>query len=1170
DRDGIGDACDGDCANATVFHLCTSAPTTDFDPASPDFCTSSSQCPVLGRACQCAAGSVGCTVGAVCTTNTDCGTSGGTCVDVHDTCQTTPRHPAGSLCSTTNDDADADGVDDADDDCPTISNPAIFAGTSRQPDVDRDGIGDACDPVQTQDGNFDGIPDDIVTFVGEVNCKKVPLARLALVKTEYRDDNGDHDAFPDTGETGRMAVTLNNRGGALTGVSFTLTTGDPNVACVTQPTVPVLRLCSGGTSPGKECSADGDCGTGGTCAAPGTIPAGVIFTVGSIDPAKPGFVFVASSNLQSPSPTNPARLSLCLAVTSDGALGTVSPVCFKMLADVDPPGGTAQSFVVGPSGNTDPGAADRGTVVENFDRDKNGDGLFTVRDTWLSPIGVDSTNKVLYAGQCSNDLSRTCKTLRCSNTPNATCTKDSDCGTGNTCTLDADCPLVNNQIVPGACQSGFYLRGSDTGQSLNSVAAVACGGFDEAATGNPGCVLDPDFPMDWHLHCRPGSTYCPNAESGTCVGGCSYNSPSSGGLKALSCAQNPDPTQPSFCNSLHMGAHFDVSDAIKGDSTHFRTLQGYVSAPINLALVPRTDADLKLSFFHIARLMDNNGVGPGDENQCVDCADVQIQIDRDPSATRDDWGFWDKLAPFENVYDHKMIAWSVFGGYYCEFTPTDTGTAPPAPRTPPVHETMCYPQGVWSRCGSTTGQNRTTVGDCDGPGQVDPSGVGVWVQSRFNLDSFAGQRIRIRWIGSTWYFGGGTESYYELGPGWQETTADDGWWLDDIQVTGAVDTQTPPPVDNKTPPVSTCPALNCDPTRSADNGTSGALNQTQDANPALGLATYYLAVANVEVAGHTLLVNAVKSTLPGGCVNGAPQFSFYKNGKLVQDWSARTSFQDSPEVTASYKALERCSSAFACTSQTGATIEVPVYSGDGGDTVFGVKASPVSQVNGVTYFRGVCTAGTVGAPCNVNTDCGATGTCNVTAATTDDSTVLRWWSPGQQAVDVYRAPIPGVCTAGTAAVGTFCSTSTQCGTGGICSNPGKGAVVAGPFDQLTPSCFLSNVAGTPASGGGSNGTSGALNQTQDANPALGLATYYLAVANVGGSSLSAIGCANPAVCLGGTKNLQACGSDADCPSGSCLNVSLTTLPQGMSGCPSAGEIPSRKVVRQVVTTSLCP
>src|SRR5262249_21302277 len=159
------------------------------------------------------------------------------------------------------------------------------------------------------------------------------------------------------------------------------------------------------------------------------------------------------------------------------------------------------------------------------------------------------------------------------------------------------------------------------------------------------------------------------------------------------------------------GAHYRPDDTI-GDSTHLRTLQAFVSAPLNLALFPRP-GDLDLSMFQIADLMDTNTVTNGTGHSgplCMDCGDVQVQSDTNPDPAVDAWGFWEKLTPFQNVYDHAMTAWSTFSPYYCEFTPVDAGTAPPAPRG--VHETFCFPQGAWSHCGTIGGTAPGSTGNC--------------------------------------------------------------------------------------------------------------------------------------------------------------------------------------------------------------------------------------------------------------------------------------------------------------------------------------------------------------------------------------------------------------------------------------------------------------------------
>jgi Thrombospondin type 3 repeat len=786
DLDGLGDACDGDCQNAAYVHVCSNN------------------------------GLV------TCTTNADCQVPAG------GVCQTTVRHASG-ICSRTNDDVDADNIEDAVDDCPGIYNPTIIPGTKRQLDSDRDGLGDACDPSGSEDDNFDGLPDDLVTFTGNILCRTQPLATFAVLATNYLDIDGDHDIFPDTGETGRVTVTLQNLGGALSGATFILSSSDPDVACVTQST-----LFQGDIAPNQ------------------------IFTLGSLDPAQPGLAFTASNTLQSPSATAAAHTDLSLTVLANESLGVKSSVNFSLLADLDLPPGGAPPKINGPDGL--PGTADDGILFEGFETDKNGDGNITVKDTFLTGTFDAGQNKIIYSG-----------------TP------------------------------------GFYLRGSATGATLNTVAGVACGGYDDLASGNGSCILDPDYPMDWHVHCAAGAPNCPNTESGTCVGGCSYNTPTDGQF-----SRNGN-------NSMHMGAHFVASSYRAGDTTHFRALEGFVSAPINLTFLP-VAGDLEMSFWQIARLMDNNGViGGANAGQCADCGDVQVQVDQDPDPAVDSWGFWDKLVPFQNVYDHKGQAFSAFASYYCEFTPTDTGTAPPAPRTPPVHETMCFPQGLWSHCGSDISVSVTpaALNQCAGPGVLDSQGRGVWVQSKFNLAQFLGQRIRIRWIGMSWVFDNQSSSYYEIGGGWDTTSNDDGWWIDDVSVSGVLAQPAALSVDTKPGPGGIC-QTGCNPTV-GDQGTSVLLKITDPEGNLLD------GVTHLALDGQTIRVSAADSTLPGGCTSGTTQYRFTKNGAVAQDWSSKAYFEDSPLTDASYTAKVRCSSDFTCTSQIGASMSLAVYTGDGQD-----------------------------------------------------------------------------------------------------------------------------------------------------------------------------------------------------------------------------------------------
>ncbi|MGH7893430.1 MAG: hypothetical protein ACREQL_02120, partial [Candidatus Binatia bacterium] len=913
-------------------------------------------------------------------------------------------------CSLANDDYDVDGVPDALDGCPAMADPPIITGTLRQRDTDRDGLGDACDPSGSLDDVQDGIPDDVVMFNGEIACRSLPLAKLTVLTAEYRDCDGDLDPFPDTGERGRVRLTVRNDGPALTDAQVVLTSSDPDVACITKPSVVA-----------------------------GAIPAGATAVVGSLDCGVSGLEFVASNSLGYVDPAAPApKVQLCLTVVANETLGVVAPTCFNLVADVNVPEGVAQQFVHGPDGLAL--TADDGLVYEGFDLDRDGDGDITVRDTFLEAVSPG-----VYRGYCSTAPTTACRS-------------------------DAECP-EGGPGVPGICYSGSYMRGSEAGTGMGPLGetllgAVSCGGF-ATPQNNPACRLDPDYPMDWHLHCPVGATNCPNLETGVCVGGCSYLTPSNGARAH------------STPNSLHMGAHFDLTDRRLGDTTHLRSIQGFMSAPVNLAVFPRV-GDLVLSFYQIVTLMDDHQVFGGlNRGQCDDCADVQIQLDRDPDPLVDAWGFWDKLAPFENVYDHKPNAWSAFTSYYCLFTPTDTGTAPPNPRG--IHETICHPQGAWSSCGSLDGTSPADVDSCTGPGEVDPGGVGVWVQSQFNLADYLGQRIRIRWVAETWDFGAEAESYYEVS-GWETASHDDGWWIDDIRLTGAIAQQIAPLPDT-TPRAGSCPTDACD-AAVGDAGTSVMLKAT-------GLSGQILdGIASVPTVGQSIHISAIDSTLPGGCVGGVPEYQFSRNGTVMQTFGPKTFYLDAPETNTSYSALARCSTDFTCTSQVGASIDAGVYSGDGGDSFFGERNSPASNIRGVQYFRGTC-APTAG-PCNLTSDCAAGSTCTVTAGPADDVTVLRWWGPGTFAMDVIRGAIP--------------------------ASPAPRGTLQAPFWNLAglgAACFRSNVAGTPTSPG-SNYTSGNLSQADDTNPTLVCAAA---------STNPGVACVG-ATCVGGTNAGAACLSNS--------------------------------------------
>jgi hypothetical protein len=508
--------------------------------------------------------------------------------------------------------------------------------------------------------------------------------------------------------------------------------------------------------------------------------------------------------------------------------------------------------IPGPDGL--PGTSDDGLLLESFDTDLNGDGIISLSN------------------------------------------------------LPAGTPGVLNDTL------GVWV-GNDPGGIGNVVNVVGCAGF-LVPPQDTECRIDPDFDMDWHIHCRSGSATCTANRAG-------HKTPV-GGDHALD-----------GNNSLHWGHHFDVG-SIAGDTTKFRQMPAFMTNPINLTPTVESADDLVLSFFQIAMMMDNHDLTlqPG---RAVDYADVHVQVDENADPLADTWGIWDRLAPFETVYDHIPYMWSRYGTgpTYCNFTPTDAGSGAPAPRG--VRELTCFPNGVWSHCGNQL--DATTIFSCQPSDptvggefvKVGSVGAGLWVQSKFSLANFVGQRVRIRWIAQSWEFDCCSSSYHEEGSGWQGRH-DDGWWIDQIRVTGVVTAQVTPPADTRAPGPGACPSDPCDGT-AGDNGYAVALALTDsDAN-------------GVIVAGEEITLSATGTVNLGGCVDGATQFRFLKNGAVAQDWSSDATFADRPVFDTAYRVQARCSSDPSCTSAStaaAANVLAQVYRGDGAEIPLTVRHDRVT------------------------------------------------------------------------------------------------------------------------------------------------------------------------------------------------------------------------------------
>jgi hypothetical protein len=626
---------------------------------------------------------------------------------------------------------------------------------------------------------------------------------------------------------------------------------------------------------------------------------------------------------------------------------------------------------------------------------------------------------------------------------------------------------------------GFVEHSVATGDSDTTVHGAACFGhiqlgFVEGVDGF--CRIDPDGDTDWHF--ETAAAPAPKAYRGG--------------------------------NSGHWGRHTNPTSR-NGDTTPLRMVEAFDTNPINLTPFPG-GPDLLLSYWQIVAFADDNRIGfhPG---QAGDYADVQIAVDQDPGGA-DNWSLWQKLIPFQNVYEHTPQVWSWFA--YCHFTPSDAAAA----SNPGVYgETMCFPDGVWSHSGNVLGTNVLAIFQAQGPGRLGSQGDGIWVQSKFNLGAFIGQRVKIRWVAQSWAaFGDGWESYMESPVGtnpFDLATADDGWWLDEIQVTGAITTPVNPIVEPNTIPLGTqCPVA------------AGS-----QCNQALGTNGFNVAFTiddtnqdSVPSPGEQILLDASQTGNPGGCADGVPQFQFSRiNGVTVtvlQSWSTQASLQLSDAAEGDIFRVEvRCSSDFTCTTPpTGPPAGAAVCNGNPFHAFVNVANGNAPQAPGFTtwLFGASCTtAGATGASLCAQTHNFLHGADPAVPGQNNFRMVPQQW--GNVYITTGAQPVAGAGAGCAAGDNGMCAASAWSPiANAVCG--GVGGVVPSPAVNLVPGPWAPNSCDVSPGGPGiplNICPAGAAPQDiacgDTANPAVGQVIYYLAGFHAVGAPGGGCGAIAPAL-----------------------------------------------------------
>jgi len=193
----------------------------------------------------------------------------------------------------------------------------------------------------------------------------------------------------------------------------------------------------------------------------------------------------------------------------------------------------------------------------------------------------------------------------------------------------------------------------------------------------------------------------------------------------------------------------------------------------------------ELSFKHQISLPDYRTVNTSGPGRSADGGVVQAQV---VDSAGQPLGPWMTLVAFQNAYDSQRE-----DNYTnCFFDPIDDGNTeddfynPEDPMRRLGPSSLCYDQYVFACMGDTDeayDANNVCNGD-EGTGLAGATGIGTWVESRFDLSQYADKHILIRFINNG-IKAGTSETYQDLFH-WNPTPGDDGWWVDDITVTGVV------------------------------------------------------------------------------------------------------------------------------------------------------------------------------------------------------------------------------------------------------------------------------------------------------------------------------------------------------------------------------------------------
>ena len=380
---------------------------------------------------------------------------------------------------------------------------------------------------------------------------------------------------------------------------------------------------------------------------------------------------------------------------------------------------------------------------------------------------------------------------------------------------------------------------------------------------------------------------------------------------------------------MHLGFH--GSSLVSGDTIHLNNITYAFYKPTVQIGLARSGMDARptLGFWHQVAISGYRLFTNLPLNYSLDAAVIHVLVDRDSDGTQEPGppadptkdGWWEKVVPFYGAPMEQR-----FPAGNCTYDPNDDGNneSEISDSSPTFQfntagtvfgpSTTCFPEFVFACVGDTQdppydpnqgqapaeGQCFPEVAANGAPVVREGTGPGRWVETRIDLYPYRGRQIWFRFLTTHVQFGFATWSDGFQGP--FGGNRDDGWYIDDINITGLNTTAFTLKADTDAPPASSCPNPNtCLPITARVSGSTyptrtdnvdNDADSTTDESDEGGFTTVLsdAPLRNVLLNGQDL----ANPTTTTGCLNGVLQYRFSidgdqdgttDSGEIFRDWT---------------------------------------------------------------------------------------------------------------------------------------------------------------------------------------------------------------------------------------------------------------------------------------------